>query len=149
MTCYGAPSGVVGLAAVPIVVPDHEDAMSQPPTPAPSERRRLVRATLVGSALLTPKGGGPAVTAVLDNVNKLGAGLHTKAKVAPKDPVTVTLAFLDHLGGEQLEKLAGTVSWVKNWEKGYLVGVVWDEVITQEGHRWLWYYLDETVKAAH
>ncbi len=121
--------------------------MSTPPSPAPSERRRLVRATLIGSALLTPKAGGPAVTAVLDNVNKLGAGLHTKAKVAPKDQVTVSLAFLDQTGAEQQEKLAGTVSWVKDWEKGYLVGVVWDDVVTPERNRWLYYYLEETLKA--
>ncbi len=120
--------------------------MAKLPSPAPSERRRLVRATLIGSALLTPKSGGPAVTAVLDNVNKLGAGLHTKAKVAPKDPVTVALAFLDQTGAEQQEKLAGTVSWVKPWEKGYLIGVVWDEIVTQERNRWLYYYLEETLK---
>ncbi|GKS59483.1 hypothetical protein YTPLAS18_30100 [Nitrospira sp.] len=121
--------------------------MSKPPTPAPGERRRLVRATLIGSALLTPKSGGPGVTAVLDNVNKLGAGLHTKAKVAPKDSVTVSLAFLDQAGTEQQEKLVGTVSWVKPWEKGYLVGVVWDDVVTPERNRWLYYYLEETLKS--
>lgn len=120
--------------------------MAKLPSPTPSERRRLVRATLIGSALLTPKSGGPAVTAVLDNVNKLGAGLHTKAKVAPKDPVTVALAFLDQTGAEQQEKLAGTVSWVKPWEKGYLIGVVWDDIVTQESNRWLYYYLEETLK---
>jgi len=42
-----------------------------------SERRKFVRATLVGSALIAPKSGGRASTAVLDHVNKIGAGLHT------------------------------------------------------------------------
>ena len=47
---------------------------------AANERRKFVRATLVGSALISPKSGAKAITAVLDNVNKVGAGLHTKEK---------------------------------------------------------------------
>jgi hypothetical protein len=86
------------------------------------------------------------VTAVLDNVNRIGAGLHTKANLAPKDDVVVVLAFLDQQGQEQQEKLGGTVTWVKSWEKGYLIGVVWDEVVTVEKNRWLYYYLEETLK---
>jgi hypothetical protein len=120
--------------------------MTQPVSTQASERRRFVRATLVGSALLEPKSGGPSVTAVLDNVNRIGAGLHTKANLAPKDDVVVVLAFLDQQGQEQQEKLGGTVTWVKSWEKGYLIGVVWDEVVTVEKNRWLYYYLEETLK---
>ncbi|MFO0774532.1 MAG: PilZ domain-containing protein [Nitrospiraceae bacterium] len=120
--------------------------MSKLPSPTPSDRRRLVRATLVGSALLTPPASGHAVTAVLDNVNKLGGGFHTKAQLAPNTAVIVTLVFLDQHGDEQQEKLAGTVAWVKNFEKKFLIGVVWDDVITPERNRWLTYYLEEPVK---
>ena len=49
---------------------------------ATNERRKFVRATLVGSALVSPKSGAKAITAVLDNVNRVGAGLHTKEKLA-------------------------------------------------------------------
>src|SRR5437868_13922308 len=42
-----------------------------------NERRKLVCATLVGSALISPKGGAKAMTGGLDNVNKVGAVLHT------------------------------------------------------------------------
>lgn len=114
-----------------------------------SERRKFVRATLVGSALMSPKSGGRACTAVLDNVNKVGAGLHTKDRFPPNEKVTVSLAFLDSDRVEQQEKLDGTVAWVKPWDKkGFLVGVVWDELVTKEKNRWLYYYLEETLKAS-
>ena len=114
-----------------------------------SERRKFVRATLVGSALMSPKSGGRASTAVLDNVNKLGAGLHTKDRFPSSEKVTVSLAFLDSDRVEQQEKLDGTVAWVRPWEKkGFLIGVVWDELVTKEKNRWLYYYLEETLKAS-
>ena len=111
-----------------------------------SERRKFVRATLVGSALVAPKNGGRASTAVLDNVNKIGAGLHTKEQFPPNQKVTVSLAFLDSDGADQQEKLDGTVAWVKPWEKGFLIGVVWDDLVTKEKNRWLCYYLEEPLK---
>jgi len=113
-----------------------------------NERRKFVRATLVGSALISPKSGGKAITAVLDNVNKVGAGLHTREKMAMAQPVTVSLAFLDSDRAEQMERLDGKVAWVKPWEKGFLIGVVWDELVTKEKNRWLYYYLEETVKSS-
>ncbi len=116
-------------------------------TLASSERRRFVRATLVGSALISPRSGSRGITAVLDNVNKIGAGLHTKERMAISEGVTVSLAFLDSDQAEQQEKLDGTVAWVKPWEKGFLIGVVWDELVTKEKNRWLYYYLEETLKS--
>ncbi len=113
-----------------------------------NERRKFVRATLVGSALISPKSGAKAVTAVLDNVNKVGAGLHTKEKLAMAQPVMVSLAFLDSDRVEQMEKLDGKVAWMKPWEKGFLIGVIWDELVTKEKNRWLYYYLEETVKSS-
>ena len=120
----------------------------KPSSLAANERRKLVRATLVGSALVSPKGGAKAITAVLDNVNKVGAGLHAKEKLTNGEKVTVSLAFLDSDRVDQQEKLAGTVAWVKSWEKGFLIGVVWDEVVTKEKNKWLYYYLEETIKSA-
>jgi PilZ domain len=113
-----------------------------------NERRKFVRATLVGSALISPKSGGKAITAVLDNVNKVGAGLHTKEKLAMAQPVMVSLAFLDSDRVDQMEKLDGKVAWMKPWEKGFLIGVIWDELVTKEKNRWLYYYLEETVKSS-
>jgi hypothetical protein len=113
----------------------------------PNERRKYVRATLIGSAFVSPKSGGKAFTAVLDNVNQVGAGLHAKEHPAAKEKITVALAFLDPDQVEQQEKLSGTVAWVKPWEKGYLIGVVWDELVTKERNRWLYYYLEETLKS--
>jgi hypothetical protein len=113
-----------------------------------NERRKFVRATLVGSALISPKSGAKAITAVLDNVNKVGAGLHTKEKLTMAQPVTVSLAFLDSDRVEQMEKLDGKVAWMKPWEKGFLIGVIWDELVTKEKNRWLYYYLEETVKSS-
>lgn len=123
------------------------ETKSTPAVTATSERRKLVRATLVGSALVSPKGGSKAITAVLDNVNKVGAGLHAKEKLGMTEKVTVSLAFLDSDRVEQQEKLDGTVAWIKPWEKGYLIGVVWDEVVTKEKNRWLYYYLEETMRS--
>ncbi|MCG3776403.1 MAG: hypothetical protein JW395_3260 [Nitrospira sp.] len=113
-----------------------------------NERRKFVRATLVGSALISPKSGGKAITAVLDNVNRVGAGLHTKEKLTMAQPVTVSLAFLDSDRVDQMERLDGKVAWMKPWEKGFLIGVIWDELVTKEKNRWLYYYLEETVKSS-
>jgi hypothetical protein len=115
---------------------------------AANERRKLVRATLVGSALVSPKAGAKAITAVLDNVNRVGAGLHAKNKLVNGEKVIVSLAFLDSDRVEQQERLDGTVAWVKTWEKGYLIGVVWDEIVTKEKNKWLYYYLEETIKSS-
>jgi len=124
------------------------DPKSNPALAATNERRRLVRATLVGSALVSPKSGTKASTAVLDNVNMVGAGLHAKEKLMMAEKVTVSLAFLDADRVEQQEKLDGTVAWVKPWEKGFLIGVVWDNVVTKEKNKWLYYYLEETMKSS-
>lgn len=113
-----------------------------------TERRKFVRATLVGSALIAPKNGGRASTAVLDNVNKIGAGLHTKERFPINERVSVSLAFLDSDGADQQEKLEGTVAWVRDWEKGFLTGVVWDDLVTKDKNRWLFYYLEETIKSS-
>lgn len=115
---------------------------------AANERRKLVRATLVGSALVSPKAGAKAITAVLDNVNRVGAGLHAKDRLVNGEKVIVSLAFLDSDRVEQQERLDGTVAWVKTWEKGYLIGVVWDEIVTKEKNKWLYYYLEETIKSS-
>ncbi len=124
------------------------DAKAAAASAATSERRKLIRATLVGSALVSPKNGGKAITAVLDNVNRVGAGLHAKDKLGMGEKVIVSLAFLDSDRVEQQERLDGTVAWVKPWEKGFLIGVVWDEVVTKERNRWLHYYLEETMQSA-
>lgn len=124
------------------------DSRAKTASSTTSERRRMVRATLVGSALVSPKSGAKAITAVLDNVNRVGAGLHAKDKLAMAEKVTVSLAFLDSDQVEQQEKLEGTVAWVKPWEKGFLIGVVWDEVVTKEKNKWLYYYLEETIKSS-
>lgn len=124
------------------------ESRTKPASAATNERRKLVRATLVGSALVSPKSGAKAITAVLDNVNKVGAGLHSKDKLLMGAKVTVSLAFLDSDRVEQQEKLEGTVVWVKPWEKGHLIGVVWDEVVTKDKNKWLYYYLDETIKSS-
>jgi hypothetical protein len=47
-----------------------------------------------------------------------------------------------------MEKLDGKVAWMKPWEKGFLIGVIWDELVTKEKNRWLYYYLEETVKSS-
>lgn len=112
-----------------------------------NERRKYVRATLIGSALVSPQSGAKGFTAVLNNVNKIGAGLHSKETLPVGDKITVSLAFLDPDRVEQQEKLTATVVWVKPWEKGMLIGVVWDDLVTKEKNRWLYYYLEETLKS--
>src|SRR4029079_7251017 len=104
--------------------------------------------SLVVCALVAPRGGAKAITAVLDNVNKVGAGLHAKDKLVNGEKVTVSLAFLECDVVYQKENLDGTVAWVKPWEKGFLIGVVWDELVTKEKNKWLYYYLEETIKSA-
>jgi hypothetical protein len=116
-------------------------------TNKPDERRRHLRITLVGAALFAPRSSARrAMTAVVDNANRLGAGLHAKESLPIREAVTVSIAFLDQQGKEQQEKLPGTVAWVKPWEKGFLIGVVWDEVVTKDKHPYLSAYLEESLK---
>ena len=58
-----------------------------------SERRKYVRATLVGSALVSPQSGAKGFTAVLNNVNKIGAGLHDAYRVARLALADVDIGF--------------------------------------------------------
>lgn len=116
-------------------------------TESVNERRKYVRATLIGSALVSPQNGAKGFTAVLNNVNKIGAGLHSKETLPIGAKITVSLAFLDPDRVEQQEKLSATVAWAKPWEKGMLLGVVWDDLVTKEKNRWLYYYLEETLKS--
>jgi hypothetical protein len=111
------------------------------------ERRRQDRVTLIGPALITSRRREDRpLTAVLDNANRLGAGLHAREPLEVNDSVSVSIAFLDQEGDEQQEKLTATVAWVKPWEKGFLIGVVWDQMVTKERNRWLYSYLNDTLK---
>jgi PilZ domain len=111
------------------------------------DRRRCGRVTLVGPALVSaPSRPDRPFTAVLDNANRIGAGLHAKESLGIGETISVTIAFLDHDGDEQQEKLNGTVAWVKPWERGFLIGVVWDQTVTKERNRWLYAYLNETLQ---
>ena len=111
------------------------------------DRRRCGRVTLVGPALVSSASRPDRpLTAVLDNANRIGAGLHAKESLKLGDTVAVTIAFLDHDGDEQQEKLSATVAWVKPWERGYLIGVVWEQAVTKDRNRWLYAYITETLK---
>ena len=68
-----------------------------------SERRKYVRATLVGSALVSPQSGAKGFTAVLNNVNKIGAGLHSKETLPIGAKITVSLASLNRPAVQQQE----------------------------------------------
>jgi PilZ domain-containing protein len=116
-------------------------------TEKPDERRRLSRITLVGAALFARSHAQRAIIAVVDNVNRLGLGLHAKESLPVQETVTVSIAFLDQHGREQQEKLPGRVAWIKPWEKGFLIGVVWDEPVTKEKNRYLAAYIEESLTA--
>lgn len=111
------------------------------------ERRQAIRVTLIGPARFGPKGRAErAVSAVLDNANRIGAGFHAKEPLDAGESVTVAVAFLDQKDREQQEKLSGRIAWVKPWEKGFLIGVVWDHTVTKEKNPWLYDILDMTLK---
>jgi len=117
------------------------------PTNKKDERRRAIRVTLIGPARFGPKGRAErAVSAVLDNANRIGAGFHAKEPLDAGESVTVAVAFLDQKDREQQEKLSGRIAWVKPWEKGFLIGVVWDHTVTKEKNPWLYDILDMTLK---
>jgi hypothetical protein len=111
------------------------------------ERRRHVRVTLIGPARFGSKAKSEhAVSAVLDNANQIGAGFHAKEPLGINEPVTVSMAFLDQQGMDQQEKLSGRVAWVKPWEKGFLIGVIWDQILTKEMNPRLYSLLDVMLK---
>src|SRR5688500_18574996 len=81
---------------------------NQSSSAAANERRKLVRATLLGSAFVSPQAGSQALTAVLDNVNRVGAGLPAQGKfvratlvgsalVSPKAGAKAITAVLDNV----------------------------------------------------
>ena len=113
------------------------------------ERRRHPRVRLTGAALLAPRqDSGRAFTAVLDNVNHIGAGFQAKESLSSGAPLTVTLAFLNQQGEDEKETLKGRVAWVKPWPKGFLIGVIWDQPVTKEHNCHLAAYLEETLQAS-
>jgi len=109
------------------------------------ERRRLPRIELTGAALLASKRDArQAFTAVLDNINRMGAGFHAKEPLASSEPVTVTLVFLNQAGEEEKERVSGRIAWARDYERGVLLGVMWDQPVTRASHPRLGAYLDET-----
>ncbi|MGH7260590.1 MAG: PilZ domain-containing protein [Nitrospiraceae bacterium] len=110
------------------------------------ERRRAVRITLIGAARVGSRTEQRAVSAVLNNANRAGAGFHAKESLIANEPVTVCFAFLDHRGEDHLEKLAGRIAWVKPWEKGYLIGVVWDHLVAKDTSPWLASFLEYSLQ---
>jgi len=114
-----------------------------------AERRRSPRVQLTGAALLASRReAGRAFTAVLDNVNRLGAGFQAKEAFTPGERVTVSVAFLSPQGEDEKETLAGRVAWVKSWERGFLMGVVWDRAVAKAANPRLASYLEDTLKDA-
>ena len=78
----------------------------------PDDRRRSVRVRLTGAALISRQAGKDgAVPAVLDNVNRVGAGLHSKQQLKTNETVTYALAVIDPEGKEHQEKPADKVAW--------------------------------------
>jgi hypothetical protein len=86
-----------------------------------------------------------AFTAVLDNVNRLGAGFHTKEPVNINEALTVTLVFLNQQGQEEKEHFSGRVAWARPYEKGFLIGVMWDQAVTAHTHSRLTAYLNDSL----
>ena len=83
-----------------------------------SERRKFVRATLVGSALIAPKGGGRACTAALHNVNKNGPSLTPTALFPPQYRRTGFSALLIYSPPIQQGNMGRTLLWGRGWGKG-------------------------------
>ena len=110
------------------------------------ERRGAVRITLIGAARVGSRTTPRAVSAVLDNANRAGAGFHAREALVANEPVMVCFAFLDQHGTDHQEKLPGRVAWVRPWEKGHLIGVVWDRLVAQESSPWLASFLDYSLQ---
>lgn len=106
------------------------------------EKRTARRVTLTGTTLVIPGSGGRALTAVVTNVSATGAGLRVPEPIPPNEPVSVTMAFLDHAGTPTQEKLAGVVAWMAPSPKGFLIGITWDQTIDPETHPALAAYVD-------
>lgn len=106
------------------------------------EKRTARRVTLTGTTLVIPGSGGRALTAVVTNVSTTGAGLRVPEAIPPNEPVTVTMAFLDHAGLPTQEKLGGVVAWLAPSPKGFLIGITWTHTLDQETHPALSSYLD-------
>lgn len=109
-----------------------------------SERRRLPRVQLTGAALLASRRNiRQAFTAVLDNINRMGAGFRAKEPLETTEPVTVTLVFLNQAGEEEKERVCGKIAWARPYERGVMLGVTWDQPVTKAAHPRLSAYLDD------
>lgn len=107
-----------------------------------AEKRTARRVTLTGTTLVIPGSGGRALTAVVTNVSATGAGLRVPEAIPPNEPITVTMAFLNHAGTPTQEKLAGVVAWLAPSPKGFLIGITWTQTLDPETHPALAAYVD-------
>src|SRR3972149_4460140 len=87
-------------------------------------------------------GGGGAPRGLVPKVGEGGGGLGVPEAIPPNEPVSVTMAFLDHAGTPTQEKLAGIVAWMAPSPKGFLIGSTWDQTIDPETHPALAAYVD-------
>jgi hypothetical protein len=109
----------------------------------------MPRVQLTGAALLASRRNpGRAFTAVLDNVNRMGAGFQAKEALEPGEAVSVSLAFVSPRDEDEKETLAGRVAWVRPWERGFLMGVIWDGLVSRAANPRLSAYLDDTLRDA-
>ena len=109
------------------------------------ERRRLPRVQLTGAALLASRRNvHQALTAVLDNINRMGAGFHAKEPLEIAEPVMVTLVFLNQAGEEEKERVSGKIAWGRPHKRGIMLGVKWDQPVTKSSHPSLYAYLGDT-----
>lgn len=112
-----------------------------------AERRRMPRVQLTGAALVASRRDpGRAFMAVLDNVNRMGAGFQAKEALEPGEAVSVSLAFVSPRDEDEKETLAGRVAWVRSWERGFLMGVIWDGLVSRAANPRLSAYLDDTLR---
>ncbi|MEO5657754.1 MAG: PilZ domain-containing protein [Nitrospiria bacterium] len=112
-----------------------------------AEKRTARRVTLTGTTLVIPGSGGRALTAVVTNVSATGAGLRVPEAIPPNEPITVTMAFLNHAGTPTQEKLAAVVAWLAPSPKGFLIGITWTQTLNPETHPALAAYVDPDPEA--
>jgi hypothetical protein len=109
----------------------------------------MARVQLTGAALVASRRDpGRAFTAVLDNVNRMGAGFQAKESLDPGEAVMISLAFVSPQDEDEKETLAGRVAWVRPWERGFLMGVIWDGLVSQARNPRLSAYLDDMLRDA-
>ena len=97
--------------------------------------RRFKRVPLVGTAYISFLGDERVRQAMIENVNRTGIGLFSKDPLPLQKAVRLGIEFTSLDGRKKVrEELRGTIVQVTPWNKVYIIGVEFNDIVTISNH---------------